>query len=49
MNFFSILVGAMVASSYAAIIRAKREYIGNNLSGRLSAVFPDCGLSSTVK
>ena len=30
MNFFSILVGAMVASSYAATIsRAKREYIGN--------------------
>ena len=35
MNFFLILVAAMVASSscYAASIRAKREYIGKSMDG----------------
>ena len=35
MNFFLILVAAMVASSscFAASIRAKREYIGKSMDG----------------
>ena len=35
MNFFLILVAAMVASSscFAASIRAKREYIGKSTDG----------------
>ena len=38
MKFFLILVAAMVASSFAASIRAKREYIGNQIPGPFLAM-----------
>ena len=40
MNFFLILVAAMVASSscFAASIRSKREYIGKSTDGGPSSV-----------
>ena len=38
MKFFLFLVAAMVASSFAASIRAKREYIGNQIPGPFLAM-----------